>query len=128
MGKKQKKKPNKQYRAGKPQGATYADIIAYQRKKDEAIEKAAQSEVTKVLSNQQAQRVQWMDIVAAHEAFGIGKGRFERFFECVIEVSNEVERMKREVDEEYAWEKLRQRASEVSGIDFSYIHEGDYKR
>ena len=123
-----KKKANKNHRqVGKPRGATYADVLTYQRKKDEAIERAAQSEVTKVTSNQQAQRVQWMDIIAIHEAFGIGPERFEKFFECVIEVSNEIERMRSEVDDEYAWEKLRERAAKVSGINFSYVYEGEYK-
>lgn len=123
-----KKKANKNHRqVGKPRGATYADILAYQRKKDEAIERAAQSAVTKVTSNQQAQRVQWIDIIAAHEAFGIGPDRFEKFFECAIEISNEVERMRKDVDDEYAWEKLRERAAKVSGINFSYVYEGEYK-
>lgn len=123
-----KKKANKNHRqVGKPRGATYADVLAYQRKKDEAIERAAQSAVTKVTSNQQAQRVQWIDIIAAHEAFGIGPERFEKFFECAIEISNEVERMRKDVDDEYAWEKLRERAAKVSGINFSYVYEGEYK-
>lgn len=123
-----KKKANKNHRqVGKPRGATYADVLAYQRKKDEAIERAAQSAVTKVTSNQQAQRVQWIDIIAAHEAFGIGPDRFEKFFECAIEISNEVERMRKDVDDEYAWEKLRERAAKVSGINFSYVYEGEYK-
>lgn len=123
-----KKKANKNHRqVGKPRGATYADILAYQRKKDEAIEKAAQSAVTKVTSNQQAQRVQWIDIIAIHEAFGIGPERFGKFFECAIAISNEVERMRKDVDDEYAWEKLRERAAKVSGINFSYVYEGEYK-
>ena len=123
-----KKKANKNHRqVGKPRGATYADVLTYQRKKDEAIERAAQSAVTKVTSNQQAQRVQWIDIIAAHEAFGIGPDRFEKFFECAIEISNEVERMRKDVDDEYAWEKLRERAAKVSGINFSYVYEGEYK-
>lgn len=123
-----KKKANKNHRqVGKPRGATYADVLAYQRKKDEAIERAAQSAVTKVTSNQQAQRVQWIDIIAIHEAFGIGPDRFEKFFECAISISNEVEKMRSEVDDEYAWEKLRERAAKVSGINFSYVYEGEYK-
>ena len=123
-----KKKANKNHRqVGKPRGATYADVLAYQRKKDEAIERAAQSAVTKVTSNQQAQRVQWIDIIAAHEAFGIGPERFEKFFECAIAISYEVERLRAEVDDEYAWEKLRERAAKVSGINFSYVYEGEYK-
>ena len=123
-----KKKPNKKrQQVGKPRGATYADVLAYQRKKDEAIERAAQSAVTKVTSNQQAQRVQWIDIIAAHEAFGIGPKRFGKFFECDIAISDEVERMRSEVDDEYAWEKLRERAAKVSGINFSYVYEGEYK-
>lgn len=125
MKKKKSKKNHRQ--VGKPHGATYADVLAYQRKKDEAIERAAQSAVTKVTSNQQAQRVQWIDIIAAHEAFGIGPERFGKFFECAIEISNEVERMRAEVDDEYAWEKLRERAAKVSGINFSYVYEGEYK-
>lgn len=41
-----KKKAKKNHRqVGKPRGATYADVLAYQRKKDEAIERAAQSAV-----------------------------------------------------------------------------------
>ena len=126
MKKKRNKKSHKH--AGKPQGATYADVLAYQRKKDEAIERAAQSETTKVMSNRQAQRIQWLDIVSIHEAFGIGPERFKKFFECVIANSEELEKMIKEGDEEYAWEKLRQRASNVSGINFLYIYEGEYKQ
>lgn len=35
--------------------------------------------------------------------------------------------MRSEVDDEYAWEKLRERAAKVSGINFSYVYEGEYK-
>lgn len=35
--------------------------------------------------------------------------------------------MRSEVDDEYAWEKLRERAVKVSGINFSYVYEGEHK-
>ena len=108
---------------GLPKGMTYADKLAYQRAKERAIEEVASSTLLKVHSNMHAQRVMWLCLVSMADAFGFGPARIRKFVEQVEANSLEVERMKNEVDEEYAWEKLRLRAQAVAGAELEYLYE-----
>ena len=52
------------------------------------------------------------------------RDRAERdFLEAVGEIADEFEQMHKENGYEYAEEKLRQRASQVSGVEIHYQHE-----
>lgn len=108
---------------GKPKGATYADVLAFERGKQAAIEKAASDTLLEVKANMQVQRMMWLMLCSMADAFEIGPKRAQKFFECLQENGDELQRMRDEVDDDYAWEKLRIRAEQVTGIDIRYIYE-----
>ncbi|MBR3753370.1 MAG: hypothetical protein IKK50_09615 [Ruminiclostridium sp.] len=108
---------------GKPKGANYADVLAYQKAKEKAIEKAASDTLTQIHADMQTQRMMWLMVCAMADAFEIGPRRARKFFECLQANSEEIERMRDEVDDDYAWEKLRLRAQQVTGIDIKYVYE-----
>lgn len=116
-------KAKKRKHQGLPKGMTYADKLAYQRAKEQAIQNVAESTLLKVHSNMHAQRVMWLCFASMADAFGFGPQRIRKFVECLEANSLEVERMKQEVDDEYAWEKLRQRAEAVAGEELEYLYE-----
>lgn len=47
----------------------------------------------------------------------------QKFFSALQANTDELERMRAEVDEEYAFEKLRQKASAVTGMEVHYLYE-----
>ena len=112
-----------QMRKGKRPGETYADVLARKQLVAKAVEKSVHDENVKLEADIKQQRLMWECIVALNEAYGFGGVRAVRFMEAIDKVAQEVEAMKQEVDAQYAYEKLRQRASEITGIDIKYIHE-----
>lgn len=46
-----------------------------------------------------------------------------KFFSALQDNTDELERMRAEVDEEYAFEKLRQKAQAVTGMEVHYLYE-----
>ena len=113
----------KRRKQGKPKGATYADVLAYERAKKNAIEKAAADKLLEVHANMHVQRMLWLMICSMADAYQIGPKRAEEFFRCMDKNSEDLQRMRDEVDDDYAWEKLRRRAEEVVGRDIRYIYE-----
>lgn len=108
---------------GMPKGMNYAEKLAYQRAKEKAIEKAASDTLMQIHADMQTQRMMWLMICSMADAFEIGPKRARKFFECLQENSDEIERMRDEVDDDYAWEKPRLRAQQVTGIDIKYVYE-----
>lgn len=49
----------------------------------------------------------------------------QRFFEALQANTDELEKMKADVDEEYAYEKLRLKAERVTGMHIEYLFEKD---
>jgi len=47
----------------------------------------------------------------------------QKFFAALQENTDELERMRTEVDEEYAFEKLRQKAAKVTGMEVHYMED-----
>ncbi|WP_245185066.1 hypothetical protein [Flavonifractor sp. AGMB03687] len=47
----------------------------------------------------------------------------QKFFAALQENTDELEQMRTEVDEEYAFEKLRQKASKVTGMEVHYLED-----
>lgn len=80
---------------GKPRGMNYADLL-------------------------KAQRYLWLMAVSLHDAYGFGPERLQKFFEAFQENSDELAKMRAEVDDDYAFEKLRLRAEDVSRMDIRY--------
>lgn len=120
MPKQTKKNPNHKRRVGLPQGATYADKLAYEQRKAKAIDKAAADKMVELRANEHTQRAMWLMVTTIADAFGFGPKRMTVFFEQLQKNSEELEKMIDEVDEDYAWEKLRQKAEQVSGIPIEY--------
>lgn len=85
---------------GKPRGMNYADVLKARRDR--------------------LQRYLWLMAVSLHDAYGFGPERLQKFFEAFQENSDELAKMRAEVDDDYAFEKLRLRAEDVSRMDIRY--------
>ena len=109
----------------KPQGVTYAQVIAQQKAMERGFEQASRDAALKAEADEQNQRMLWMCVVAMHSAFRFGPKKIQEFLATLQEVADEVEHLRVGADDVYAYEKLRQRASKVSGIDIGYLYEGD---
>ena len=73
------------------------------------------------------QRALWLSSVSVADAFGIGPKRMQLFFDALQANSEELERMRVENGEEYAYEKLREKAERVSGIKIQYLYEHEMR-
>lgn len=109
--------------AGKRTGETYADVLARKRALMQGIKDAARDATVKVEADTQTQRALWLAVCSIADAYGFGPKKMELFFQALQKNTDELERMKTEVDEEYAWEKLRQRSEQVTGTSISYLYE-----
>lgn len=109
----------------KSQGMTYADQLARQRLIKESVEKAARDETVRIDSDRIVQKMSWLMVCSVADAFGMGPQRMQRFFEAFQENVDEYERMIQGADQEYADEKLRQKAEKVSGIEIKYLYEAE---
>ena len=70
------------------------------------------------------QRAMWLMVVSIADAFGIGPTRMRRdFFPALERNTDALIRMEEEVDVDYAYEKLRLRAEQVSGVKIEYLYE-----
>lgn len=109
-----KKKPHRPH-SGLPAGVTYADKLAYEKRKAEAIEKAAADGMVELRANEHTQRAMWLMVCSIADAYGFGPTRMKTFFETLQQNSEELEQMIDSVDEEYAWEvcgRKRRRSAE----------------
>lgn len=112
---------------GKPQGMTYAQQLARQRRLQEACEQAAKDTMVQVKSDIHTQRAMWLMCVSMNDAFGIGPERFNKFADCLQKRSDWYEEMRDTVDEEYANEKLRLAAQQCSGVKIDYLYEAEFR-
>lgn len=108
---------------GKPAGMTYADVLARKRAVTAGIQKAATDTALQVEADTRTQRAMWLMVCSMADAFHIGPQRLQRFFDAFQANTDELERMTEEVDADYAYEKLRHRAEQVSGINIAYLYE-----
>jgi hypothetical protein len=66
----------------------------------------------------------WLMVVSIADAFGIGPARMQRdFFPVLQKNTDELTQMEESGDVEYAYEKLRLRAEQVSGMKIEYLYE-----
>lgn len=91
----------------------------------EAVQKAANDTRVEIATDIRCQRQLWLVCVAMNEAFGIGPERFRKFGKTLIEVTEEYARLADENDADYANEKLRQRAEQISGLKIEYLYEAE---
>ena len=97
---------------GKPQGVTYAQVLARQA-----------AATVQAQADAHTQRAMWLMGYSISDAYGYGPKGMQKFFAALQENTEELERMRTEVDEEYAFEKLRQKASRVTGMEVHYLED-----
>lgn len=107
---------------------TYAQKLAYEKAKRDAIDKAAVDGMVELRANAHVQRAMWLMVCTIADAYGFGPERMKPFFETLQQNSEELEQMVEEVDEDYAWEKLRLKAEKVTGIEISYFLDEQLKK
>lgn len=103
-------------------------MLARDRMLREAVQQAAHDATVQVESDIRTQRALWLSVASIADAYGFGPERIKKFFVALQDNSEEFERMKNEVDEDYALEKLRLKAARVTGMDIQYLYtaiEGD---
>ena len=110
---------------GLPPGMTYAQKLAQEKRIQKAVEEAAVDETVRVRADIQSQQMLWLCVVSMAEAFGLGPKRVADFFNSLQEVSLWVEEKTKEHGREYALDKLRQKAEQVSGVPIEYLYEKD---
>lgn len=108
---------------GLPSGMTYADKLARDRMIKEAVEKAARDDTVRIAADIKAQRLMWLQICSMADAFGIGNKRILDYFDVLQQNTEWFEETAEKHGTEYALEKLRQRAQQVSGIPIEYLYE-----
>ena len=118
------RKQRRAQKKGKPQGVTYADELARQRAVQAGIERFASDTALQIEADTRTQRAMWLMVCSIADAFGVGPERMKRdFFPALQANTDELERMTAENDEEYAYDKLRQRAEQVTGMEIEYLYE-----
>ena len=81
--------------------------------------------VLQVEADTAIQRALWMATVAASDVFSAGPVRIQRWLERMEEIGNEYDALVAGADEEYADEKLRQRAAEISGKEILQMYQAE---
>lgn len=113
----------KKHQPQKRKGETYADVLTRKRIGQETLRMAMEDQAVKLASDIICQRQLWAVIVTLNEKYQFGPKRTRDFFEAMERVLDDFEQMKKENGDEFAEEKLRQRAEQVSGIKIQYQHE-----
>ena len=113
---------------GKRPGETYADVLAKRKMIQEAVEQSVHDRSIAIESDIKTQRFLWMAVIALNEAFGFGGERARRFLEELEKVSAEVEQMAKENGGYYARKKMMDRASQITGIDITPVHEEEIRK
>lgn len=116
-------KNRKLSRGGKPHGVNYAQVLARQAAIRAGIEKAARDATVQAEADAHTQRAMWLMVCSIADAYGYGPKGMQKFFAALQENTDELERMRTEVDEEYAFEKLRQKAAKVTGMEVHYMED-----
>ena len=110
-------------RKGKPAGMSYADVLARKQMVRQAVDRMAKEEIVRIETERATQKALWLMVVSIADAYGIGKDRMKHFFEVYQANTDELNRMIKENDEDYAYEKLRRKAEEIAGVEIRYLYE-----
>lgn len=122
MAKTKKKRPG-----GKPRGMNYADMLARKRLIREAVQEAADDATVQLRADVATQKALWLAVCSVADAYGFGPERMKKFFAALQENNDEITRMEKEVDTDYAYEKLRLKAERVTGMKIEYLYEHEAK-
>lgn len=109
-------------RARKP-GQSFAQAVGARQMIKEAVEWKVHDEAVDLECDIVIQRFMWECVVVLAEEFGFGRERSIRFLQGIEKLIHEVDAMADENGTQYAIEKVRQRAEQITGIKLSYIHE-----
>ena len=115
-------KKNK-HRRVRPAGMTFADELRQKQLMRQAVQEAANDATVQVRADTATQRALWLAVCSIADAYGFGPERMKKFFDAMQANSEELERMREENDEEYAYEKLRLKAERVTGMNIEYLYE-----
>lgn len=110
---------------GRPSGMTFADELARRQMIKQAMKEVVADATVQMRADTATQRALWLAVCSIADAYGFGPERMKRFFEAFQENADELERMRDEVDEDYAYEKLRLKAERVTGTSIAYLYEKD---
>lgn len=108
---------------GLPKGMRYADYVALEHARAKAVMEAAQSDAVRIEADTHTQRAMWLMVIAVAEAYGYGPKRLGQFFEAFQAATEWFNENVEKADWEYAVEKLRIRAQEVTGQEIKYLYE-----
>lgn len=107
----------------KKRGETHADVLAKRRIGKQTLRMAMEDQAVALAADIKCQQMLWGAVIALNERFGFGEKRTRDFLEATGEIAEEFDAMVQKNGYEYAEEKLRQRASQVSGVEIHYQHE-----
>lgn len=113
----------KMRRQGKPQGASYADVLARKKLQQEAVKAAVNDTTLEIKSEIRTQMALWLSVVAMNRAFGIGPKRFMEYAKELMAVTEWYQEMLDNTDEVYANEKLRREAQKCSGTEIEPLYD-----
>jgi hypothetical protein len=119
MNREQRRKEAK----AKKRGETHADVLAKRKIGQQTLRMAMEDQAVALAADIKCQQMLWGAVIALNEQFGFGEKRTRDFLEAMGKIADEFEAMREQDGYEYAEEKLRQRASQVSGVDIRYQHE-----
>lgn len=114
--------------SGKRPGETYADVLTKKKMIKEAVEQSVHDHSIAIEADIKTQRFLWMAVIALNEAFGFGGERARRFLEALMKVADEVEQLAKKNGGYYARKKMMDRASQITGIDITPVHEEEMRQ
>ena len=104
-------------------GVSMRDKLARERLIKQEIHEQVHDAVLQVEADTAIQRALWLAVVSVADAYGFGPQRLQKFFQAFQENTDDLVRKTKEADEEYAYEKLRQKAEQVTGVKIQYLYE-----
>lgn len=104
-------------------GVSMRDKLARERLIKQEIHEQVHDAVLQVEADTAIQRALWLAVVSVADAYGFGPQRLQKFFQAFRENTDDLVRKTKETDEEYAYEKLRQKAEQVTGTKIQYLYE-----
>lgn len=113
---------------GKRPGETYADVLTKKKMIEEAVRESVHDTSIAIESDIKTQRFLWMAVIALNEAFGFGGERARKFLTALQEVAAEVEELAKKNGGYYARKKMMDRASQITGIDITPVHEEEMRQ
>lgn len=114
--------------AKKRPGQTYADILANRKMIKEAVDRSVHDKSIAIEADIKTQRFLWMAVIALNEAFGFGGERAKKFLMAPEKVAIECEKMADENGGYYARTKLMERASQITGMEITPVHEEEMRK